>query len=175
LESSNRGWAKEIASKDYGHIPGFKGSIDSLQELCTIVQRIIWTAGPQHAAVNFPQIDYAAFIPNLPGATYTPAPADFNNVSVGSDDLLALLPPAEQTGVQVKTTYALAGFRFDELLDYYDKLDREPGNVCKKYYDKLNGQVTDTINKRNAERAAQQGLLAYRFLLPSNIPNSTSV
>jgi len=168
-------WAKEIASGDYGHIKGFNSQIKSLKEFCTIVQRLIWTAGPQHAAVNFPQIDYAAFIPNLPGATYAPPPANFTTVPVEAGDLLALLPPAVQTGIQMKTTYALAGFQFDKLLDYYSSLDCEPGNVCKKFFDELNGRVAETIRKRNKDREATQGLLPYRFLLPANIPNSTSV
>jgi arachidonate 15-lipoxygenase len=168
-------WANELASASGGHINGFASSINGIKELCTILQRLIWTAGPQHAAVNFPQIDYAAFIPNLPGATYTPPPDDFKTATVNEQDLLNLLPPPDPTGVQFKTTYALAGYHYDKLLDYFDSLDLEPGTVCKKYYDQLQGAVKAQIEQRNAERAAQQGLLPYSYFLPDNIPNSTSV
>lgn len=163
-------WAREIASKNHGHIKGFNSSISSIDQLCTIIHRLIWTAGPQHAAVNFPQVDYAAFIPNMPAATY-----DKIKDPVDTADVLALLPPAKQTKVQVNTTYVLAGYYYDQLLDYYSKLAPEPSSVCKKYYDKLNGEIKQKIERRNQNREAQQGLLPYNFFLPSNIPNSTSV
>jgi arachidonate 15-lipoxygenase len=167
-------WAAELAGPD-AHISGFSSKIDTIEELCLITQCLIWTAGPQHAAVNFPQIDYFAFIPNLPAATYTPPPADFKTASVDREDILNLLPPADETGVQFNTTYSLAGFHYDALLDYFNDLDREPGNVCKKYYDKLTGDIKSQIEQRNKEREAQQGLLPYSYFLPENIPNSTSV
>ena len=168
-------WAQELASAEFAHIKGFADSIQNLDELVTITLRLIWTAGPQHAAVNFPQIEYAAFIPNLPAATYTPAPENFNQGPVGDADLLKLLPPGEQTSVQVKTTYALAGFHFNSLLDYYDKLDAAPRGVCKKYHDILRNDISKEITARNTQREAQQGLLPYPYFLPDNIPNSTSV
>ena len=168
-------WAKEIASSDGGHIKGFNANISSIAELSKIIQRLLWTAGPQHAAVNFPQIDYFAFIPNLPAATYAPPPNNFKTASVDTAEVLALLPPAEQTGVQVKTTYSLAGYHYDQLLGYYDKLDPGARIVCKKYYDALHGGIKAEIDKRNKGREATQGLLSYSFFLPGNIPNSTSV
>ena len=166
-------WAKEIASSDGGHIKGFNTHISSIAELSKITQRLLWTAGPQHAAVNFPQIDYAAFIPNLPAATYAPPPNNFKTASVDTAEVLALLPPAEQTGVQVKTTYSLAGYHYDQLLGYYDQLDPGARIVCKNM--SLHGGIKAEIDKRNKERQATQGLLPYSFFLPSNIPNSTSV
>ena len=169
-------WAKEIASWDGGHIKRFNADISvALLSLSKIIQRLLWTAGPQHAAVNFPQIDYFAFIPNLPAATYAPPPNNFKTASVDTAEVLALLPPAEQTGLQVQTTYSLAGYHYDQLLGYYDKLDPGARIVCKKYYNALHGGIKAEIDKRNKEeREATQGLLRYRFL-PGNIPNSTSV
>jgi hypothetical protein len=77
--------------------------------------------------------------------------------------------------VQVKTTYSLAGYHYDQLLGYYDKLDPGARIVCKKYYDALQGGIKAEIDKRNKGRAATQGLLPYNFFLPGNILNSTSV
>lgn len=168
-------WAAELASQEGAHIKGFKNSIDSIQELVSIVQRLIWTAGPQHAAVNFPQIDYAAFMPNMPAATYINAPANFNNIDINELDILAMLPPANPSATQIKTTYALAGFHMNELLDYYQGLEGHARQICESYYKKLQGTVTTTIISRNQQRSAQHGLLPYSFFLPKNIPNSTNV
>jgi hypothetical protein len=37
----------------------------------------------------------------------------------------------------------------------------------------LTGEVTETIRARNEERA-RDGALVYRYVLPVNVPNSTS-
>jgi arachidonate 15-lipoxygenase len=136
-------WARELSREGKGEdsglgkVAGFPPEISSFIELCTIVHRLIWTAGPQHAAVNFPQLEYATFIPNLPGATYIDPPKNFQDTTIDSTDLLRLLPPKEQTSTQVSTSYALAGYHYDQLLDYYGDLPLEAGQVAKKYYDEL--------------------------------------
>src|SRR5262249_44402649 len=60
-------WAAQLggATDDgAGLVPGFPKQIANREQLSSIVRRIIWTAGPQHAAVNFPQIEFTAFVPN---------------------------------------------------------------------------------------------------------------
>jgi arachidonate 15-lipoxygenase len=168
-------WAAELSGNldtGAGKVPGFPGTIETREQLATILQRVIWTAGPQHAAVNFPQIEYTAFIPNASGATYLQAP---NQGTVDEAVLLQILAPKEQTAVQVKTSYALAGYHYDQLLNY--SLDTEDGSdaIVKKYYTQLTGTVRTTIVNRNQQRAAQAGLVQYPYFLPENIPNSTSV
>lgn len=166
-------WAAELGGAlddGAGKVPGFPNQIGTREQLVTIIQRIIWTAGPQHAAVNFPQVDYTSFIPNAPGSTYT-APVEGN---VDEAAILKLLAPKEQTAVQVKTSYALAGFHYDQLLNYSLSGDGSDA-IVKKYYQQLTTEVRDTIVSRNQQRAAQNGLLEYPYFLPENIPNSTSV
>jgi hypothetical protein len=125
--------------------------------------------------VNFPQLEYATFIPNLPGATYIDPPKNFQDTTIDSADLLRLLPPKEQTSTQVSTSYALAGYHYDQLLDYYGDLPLEAGQIAKKYYDELAATVTQKIVDANQRRAMQEGLLPYKYFLPANVPNSTSV
>jgi arachidonate 15-lipoxygenase len=154
-----------------GKVPGFPSQIGTREQLADIVRRIIWTAGPQHAAVNFPDTEYMAFVPHAPGATYT-APVDGD---VDEAAILRLLPPKDQTGVQVQTSFALAGYHYDQLLDY--QLNTTDGSqaVVTKYYNLLQTQVRNLIEERNKQRGEQQGLLVYPYFLPENIPNSTSV
>ena len=167
-------WAAQLsgaADDAAGKVPGFPNKIETRNQLGSIVRRIIWTAGPQHAAVNFPQIDFTAFIPNATGATYTP-PVKGN---VDEAALLRLLAPKQETGVQVKASYALAGYHYDQLLNY--NLGNQDGSqvIVDKYYLQLTTEVRSEIVARNEQRAEQDGLMVYPYFLPENIPNSTSV
>jgi arachidonate 15-lipoxygenase len=171
-------WAGELGGNNGGHykVPGFKPSIDTIEELIPIVQKLLWTASAQHAAVNFPQVEYASFIPNYPGATYKAPPADFPASGTTEQDLLETLAPVPNTQVQVSTTYALAGYHYDALLDYSATLtDPKAATVCTKYYNILRNDICKKIKDRNACRAKTKGLLPYPYFLPANIPNSTSV
>jgi arachidonate 15-lipoxygenase len=167
-------WAKQLSGvldSASGRVPGFPQSITTRDQLAQIVQRLIWTAGPQHAAVNFPQVEFTTFIPNAVGATYTPPVSG----DVNEKTLLDMLAPKPETEVQVKASYALAGYHYDQLLDY--NLNSEDGSqaIVEKYHQQLITQVRQTIVERNQQRSGQQGLLAYPYFLPENIPNSTSV
>ncbi|HEY6434575.1 MAG TPA: lipoxygenase family protein [Acetobacteraceae bacterium] len=170
-------WAKELSREagGSGKVPGFKPSIANRADLAGILQKLLWTASAQHAAVNFPQIEYASFLPNYPGATFTPPPPDFQKTTTTPEDLLATLPPVTNTQTQVSVTYALAGYHYDQLLDYAGDLEPKAAAVCKRYYDQLTGQIQPRIEARNREREGTDGLLPYPYLLPKNIPNSTSV
>jgi arachidonate 15-lipoxygenase len=167
-------WAKQLSGafdSASGRVSGFPESITTREQLAQVIKRIIWTAGPQHAAVNFPQVEFTTFIPNAVGATYTPPVQG----TVNEKALLALLAPKPETEVQVKASYALAGYHYDRLLDY--SLNSEDGSqaVVEKYRLQLASEVRETIVARNQQRSGQAGLLAYPYFLPENIPNSTSV
>jgi hypothetical protein len=106
------GWRRRKArtSSDggAGKVPGFPGTITTRAQLNDIVQRIIWTAGPQHAAVNFPQTEFTTFVPNAPGAiTAQPLSGVVNERA-----LVGLLPAKVPTAAQVQISYALAGYHY---------------------------------------------------------------
>ena len=167
-------WAAQLSGgldSGAGKVPGFPSTIQTREQLVDIVRRIIWTAGPQHAAVNFPQNDYTTFIPNASGATYA-RPVQGN---VDEAALLKILAPKDQTGVQVKTSYALAGYHYDQLLNYTLNTQDGSNAVVRKYYLQLTTAVRGQIVAQNQKRAEQAGLLVYPYFLPENIPNSTSV
>lgn len=171
-------WARELSEEVNGkpRVPGFPSAITTIAKLIPIIHRLLWTASAQHAAVNFPQVDYASFIPNYPGATYRRPPGDFEGVVTTEQDLLATLAPVSFTKVQVSTTNALARYHYDQLLDYAATLsDPKAAALVTRYYDKLRSDIRTTIADRNAGRATTAGLLAYPYFLPENIPNSTSV
>jgi arachidonate 15-lipoxygenase len=164
-------WAVELSLK----VKGFSPKIDSILSLKIIVQRMIWTAGPQHASVNFPQIEYFGFVPNYPTAFYTEPPENLSSATISNKDLLKFLPPAEKAAAQIEVAIALSGYHYDSLLDYYEKLEPSAAAICKQFYDELRGPISEEIEERNRQREEQRGLLAYPYFLPKNVPNSTSV
>jgi arachidonate 15-lipoxygenase len=144
-----------------------------IDDLVTLLTRIVFTCGPQHAAVNFPQYDMAGFAPSMPAAAYAPPPQDPKAQSDAFHDgfLLQALPPPGQAELQVKTTFELVSYRFDKLGHYEsdDFSDARALAVIAEFQKRLAG-VTDTINARNAKRARP-----YPWFLPERITNSTSI
>lgn len=165
-------WAAELSAdaKGPGQVKGFPAKIEDFNTLARVLHLMIWTAGPQHAAVNFPQVEFAGFVPNLPGANYTPPIAG----TVTLANLMELMPPPQQTADQFRTTWQLAGVHLDSLLDYADDFDGDTQKLIASYHSRLAGPVTTAIQAANQQRQ-QAGLLEYPWLLPANIPNSTSV
>lgn len=165
-------WAKELSAEANGpgKVKGFPAQIGDFETLAHVLHLIIWTAGPQHAAVNFPQIEYAGFVPNLPAANYAAPVAG----EVTLSNVMEMMPPAQQTSDQFRTTWQLAGVHLDSLLDYANDFDGAVKELIVGYHSRLSGEVTTAINAANSRRE-QLGLLPYTWLLPANIPNSTSV
>jgi arachidonate 15-lipoxygenase len=136
------------------------------------VHLLIFTAGPHHASLNYSQLDYATFVPNMPAAAYLVTPAG------GSDEntLLNLNPPVNESIGQTTMSYQ-ADYYMGQLLDYANYYcgcwNRDARNVLAYYRGELLDDVAPTIRARNVERA-KQGALIYPFVLPVNVPNSTS-
>ncbi|HXI25830.1 MAG TPA: lipoxygenase family protein [Pyrinomonadaceae bacterium] len=167
-------WAAELSREagGLGNVPGFPSRITSFESLHHIVHLLIFTAGPHHASLNFSQLDYGAFVPNMPAATYLRPPMD------GSDEgaLLNLMPPAPQSVGQTTMTHQ-AEYYMGQLLDYSNYFcgcgHEATRSLIEHYRNKLLGQVTETIHARNIERE-NEGSLPYPYVLPVNVPNSTS-
>lgn len=143
------------------------GKITSLQQLIEIVTQVIFTCGPQHAAVNFSQFDYVGYMPNAPFALYgrpdTPA------------TLEDLLPSPTQELGQMRLAFALSGIVWgrlgsSDLIKFPDRSDRQ---VLEQFQFELS-EVEAKIKTRNQQRLADHGV-DYPYLLPSRIPNSINI
>jgi arachidonate 15-lipoxygenase len=168
-------WANELSreSTGPGNVPGFPRRIDDFATLHRILRLLIWIAGPRHAAVNFPQIEYTAFVPNQPTAIYL-LPEDKS-----ANFILDMMPPVEAAKTAFQVSFQLAGLHLDQLLDYAGNFEGDGPNVAARntvmrYKQQLEGAISDEINRRNAERQ-ELSLLPYPYFLPKNIPNGTSV
>ena len=151
---------------DYPRVPDF-GKITSLQQLIDTATTLIFICGPQHAAVNFSQFDYVAYVPNAPLALYsrpdTPA------------TLEELLPPASQDLAQMELTFALSGLRYgkfgsSDLIQFAERGDRL---ILAQFQQELT-EIEANINARNQLRLVESGV-EYPYLLPSCIPNSINI
>jgi arachidonate 15-lipoxygenase len=159
----------------YPRIPGFpatgagqqSGKLTSLKQLIDIATQIIFTCGPQHAAVNFSQFDYVGYVPNAPFAVYDRPEADVS--------LENYLPPAGQELEQIGLTFALSGIRFGnlgnpDLMQFKDRGDRL---VLDQFNENL-AAIETKIKARNRQRLTDTKV-AYPYLLPSQIPNSINI
>lgn len=153
----------------YSRVPGFLSSTDTidLQQLIDIVTQIIFTCGPQHAAVNFSQFDYVGYPPNAPLAAYCRPDS-----CTALEDLLP--PPAQDLG-QIELSFALSGICWgtlgsSELIQFVDRGDQQ---VLAQFQAELQ-EIERTIHARNQQRLANTGI-AYPYLLPSRIPNSINI
>ena len=148
----------------------FKGVPDlSPATLRQVLAHIIFTGGPYHAAVNFPQYDYFAFCPNQPFAAYGPWPAELPTKP--DDALLAALPPFRQAVGQVETMDFLTNHRTERLGRYRHKTWTEPYQVAA--VDRFLADLNEAERKIDDRNKVRQ--FPYEFLKPSMVPNSTSV
>jgi arachidonate 15-lipoxygenase len=167
-------WAAELSRRDggAGNVPGFPGRITRFSTLHDIVHLLIFTAGPHHASLNFSQLDYATWVPNMPAATYLLPPA------AGADrsTLLNLMPPASESIGQMTMSHQ-AQYYMGQLLDYsgyFCGCWNEPArNLVARYRRELTGPVSHTLRVRNRRRL-EDGSLPYPYVLPVNVPNSIS-
>lgn len=164
-----RAWAGELASPDQGRVRDMPSPIRDREELVLLTTNILFTAGPQHAAVNYPQYDYVAFVPNAPLSAYGPMP-DPESPSFDLE-LVRWLPPASHVRGQYQTMDSLTNYRYDRLGTYYRGAFRDPGalSLIADFQQQLE-LVEREIDERNMRR-----VFPYVYLKPSLIPNSMSI
>ncbi|WP_158102866.1 lipoxygenase family protein [Lentzea kentuckyensis] len=163
-------WAAEVASPDGGQVRDFgatPGQVADVQDLVEILTMVIWTAGPQHAAVNFAQKDHMAFLPANPLAGYTPEPTGRGHTET---DWLDNLPPLDVAVQQFCVMNFLGSIHHTVLGDYEDDFRNTPVSAGHQRFQADLGSIEAEIVARNRRRA-----MPYEYLRPSLIPNSTNI
>jgi arachidonate 15-lipoxygenase len=158
-------WALEVSTD--GQVQDFPGQVGSQQELVEVLTMVIWTAGPQHAAVNFSQKDHMAFLPANPLAGYTPEPTGRDHTEA---DWLANLPPLDVAVQQFCVMNFLGSVHHTVLGDYEDDFKNTVVSGAHKRFIGALTSIEDNIRASNQRRA-----MAYPYLQPSLIPNSTNI
>lgn len=178
-------WAQELASDKGGKVKGMPSKIDTVEQLIKIVTTIIFTCGPQHSAVNFPQYEYMSFAANMPLAAYRDIPkitASGNLEVITEKDILRLLPPYKRAADQLKTMFILAAYRYDRL-GYYDKSFRELYQMSFNEVfggtpiEQLVQQFQQNLNmaEQRIDANNQKRVIPYFSMKPSLVLNSISI
>ncbi|NJK74719.1 MAG: lipoxygenase [Microcoleus sp. SU_5_6] len=173
-------WAAELASEKGARVKGMPAQIDTVEQLIEIVTTVIFTCGPQHSAVNYPQDYYMSFAANMPLAAYRDIPAAGEVITEAQ--ILKLLPPHKRAADQLQILYILASYQYDRL-GYYDKSYKELYNksfkevfegtpieiLVQQFQQELNiaEQKIDANNKKR--------VIPYISLKPSLVLNSISI
>ncbi|MBD2677210.1 MULTISPECIES: lipoxygenase family protein [Nostoc] len=165
-------WAKELISQQGGRLQNFgedaSGTIKTLDYLIDAVSTIIFTASAQHAAVNFAQGELMTYAPAFPLASYSPAPTNPDE----QGDFMSMLPSIEQARTQLKVTYLLGSVYYTQLGQYsnsYFKSKPQISSALATFQNQLKG-IEKEITQRNRTR-----IMPYKFLLPSQIPQSINI
>ncbi|CAH3181652.1 unnamed protein product, partial [Porites evermanni] len=147
------------------HVKHLPPKINTTEELCGIVTRIISQLSIQHATVNYPLSDYAEYTPNLPMKLY-------NDTRLKEGEFSdRRLPNGKTSAIQLGFSNSLALYRFDTLFDYGNNLeDINAVNLINEYYSYLMNEVQPNMRKVNEERK-KIGDLTYPYLIPRWIPN----
>jgi arachidonate 15-lipoxygenase len=163
-------WVTEVASPEGGAISDFgatPGEVADRADLAEVLTMVIWTAGPQHAAVNFTQKDHLAYLPANPIAGYTDEPRGRHHTE---DDWLANLPPLDVAVQQLCVMTFLGSVHQTTLGDYEDDFKDTPVVEGLRGFRLELSAAEDEIAQRNRRRPH-----AYEYLRPSLIPNSTNI
>ena len=163
-------WAVEVASPEGGAIRDFgasPGGIVDRNDLAEILTMVIWTAGPQHAAVNFTQLEHLSYLPANPLAGFTDEPRGRDHTL---DDWLANLPPLDVAVQQLCLFNFLGSVRSTTLGDYEDDFKNTPVADGLRGFRLDLSTAEDEVTRRNRRRPH-----AYEYLRPSLIPNSTNI
>ena len=166
-------WANDINTTgkvlDFCRPGGGVAGRDDLIDMCTM---IIFTAGPQHAAVNFPQGTDMVFIPANPMAGYAPPPKGTGHTE---QDFLRILPPMDVAVQSWSILTLLAGINHTRLGNYRNAFLFYPTVELQRarFATRLE-QVERRIVEANKVRKQLFGL-EYIHLLPSNIPASINI
>ena len=179
-------WVHEITSPQAAAFQGLSGltfvdgpsgkvaRIDSLDYLVEMVSLMVYTAGPQHANVNYAQYPMMSYLPAVSGTAYS-APPTATPVADDAAEYLKVLAPLDVALYQLSFGYLLSSVQYDTFGTYSENprrpyfVDEGAEKASTEFRMALN-RIEAEIRKRNEKRP-----LPYESQLPSMIPNSISI
>lgn len=164
-------WAKELVSDQGGRLKKFgedaSGAIKTLDYLIDAVTSVIFTGSAQHAAVNFPQSELMSYAPAFPLALFSPAPTSSDE----QGNFMSMLPSVDRAQTQIEVVGLLGSVYYTQLGQYNKGHFKDP--KVKSSLGQFQNRLRDVeieISKKNSSR-----LMPYKFLLPSQIPQSINI
>ncbi len=143
----------------------------------------MYNVSGEHAAVNYPQPRYLAYVPNRPNALFVamPPPNTLGDLDLAVEVLWSFgeLAPGRGAGMpfafavfQVAVGYILSGQATCPLTELDAMRD-----VCPRAHRQLQAELSEMgrrISDRNAAAEAA-GEVPYEYLLPENVPASVEM
>ncbi|RXN14495.1 arachidonate 5-lipoxygenase-like isoform X1 [Labeo rohita] len=149
----------------------FPNSLKTREQLVEYLTVVIFTASAQHAAVNFGQYDWFAWIPNCPSTMRKPPPTQKGQVDMKY--IMESLPDRGRSCWHLGAVWALSQFQDEELfLGVYPDVHftEQPVKEATKTFRKKLVEVTNIIKTRNEKLK-----VPYWYLSPDRIPNSVAI
>ncbi|XP_056329877.1 polyunsaturated fatty acid 5-lipoxygenase-like isoform X2 [Danio aesculapii] len=149
----------------------FPNVLRSREQLVEYLTVVIFTASAQHAAVNFGQFDWFAWVPNTPCTMRKPPPTEKGKVEMKY--IMDSLPDRGRSSWHLGAVWSLSQLQDNELFlgMYPDKyFTDEPAMEAIENFRKKLVEVTKIIRKRNETLE-----LPYWYLCPDRIPNSVAI
>uniref|UniRef100_A0A672KT59 Arachidonate 5-lipoxygenase n=1 Tax=Sinocyclocheilus grahami TaxID=75366 RepID=A0A672KT59_SINGR len=149
----------------------FPDSLKTREQLVEYLTVVIFTASAHHAAVNFGQYDWFAWVPNSPSTMRKPPPTQKGQVDMKY--IMESLPDRGRASWHLGAVWALSQFQDEELFlgvypdNYFT--DQPVLEATKTFREKL-VEVTNIIKSRNEKLK-----LPYWYLSPDRIPNSVAI
>ncbi len=181
-------WKNELISADAGTIQGLlppekaeqlTGKLNNVEDVIEILTTMIFLASTQHAAVNFGQYDYGAWVANMPFALYKPFSSLYtvNTEEEREKMLLKWLPGRKQTIKQivlVKVLTILPPITSKSLLTLPNPFKEEADKQAFKDFRKGLKEIVSQLKERN-NKLKREGKTPYVYLQPSRIPQSIAI
>ncbi|XP_078369932.1 allene oxide synthase-lipoxygenase protein-like [Oculina patagonica] len=149
----------------------FPKSLQTRDQLVHVLTCIVFGCSCQHAAVNFSQMEFTAFIPNVPPVMRLPPPTRKNETTLKS--IMDTLPDKSQAGWHIATMYTLTRISEDERFigDYSQSplTGSEVEGAISRFQAALQ-RISEEIKERNASVE-----FPYPYLLPERVPNSIAI
>lgn len=144
--------------------------VANVAQLADLIAGVLWLSGPQHAAVNFAQWGYMSDPLNMSFAGYLPPPEAAMAAPPNGGEV-SFFPQYPQGKKQTALTYVLGTWRMDTLGHYRagDFTDHNAFPVIADFQCRL-AKIAGETFIRNSSRTFD-----YPYLMPGNIPNSTSI
>ncbi|MBQ48838.1 MAG: hypothetical protein CMP10_15725 [Zetaproteobacteria bacterium] len=169
-------WATEVSDMTVNQGGGLLGfgtnsKITTRKELAEICTMIIFTAGPQHAAVNFTQKTDMEYLPATPLAGYIP---EIKTTGHNEQDFLNFLPPIDVALVQISNLEFLGGLFYTSLGKYQPNYFEDATILAAmEQLQKDLAEVENKITTRNKIGSRKNN--PYLALMPSRIPQSINI
>ena len=179
-------WAKETTDPNLGAIPGFPTSFEDKETVAKVLQTIMWTTSGLHAAVNYPQYNAYAYVPNKAlhlRADLSMLPKDDSKIREWMfENMLPIIRTddewlKEATGVPAIDSLKIANLLTTPSNHCLDDLSDKFEHIGKEAYDKFLKNlnvISEEIEARNKE-AKKANKPQYDYLNPSNVPASIDI